>query len=90
MIARNCHCPGFVSSMQRDQEFCGVFDVPFRVEHLFQRVEILVMEIVVDLHATNIDQFRALLLGQREGLHGICHGVGEQRLALDIESVRLK
>lgn len=90
MIAGNGHGPGFVSSMQRDQEFCGIFDVALGVEHVLERREIVVMEKVVDLHATDIDQFCALLLGQSEGLHRLRHGIGKQRLALDVQSVRLK
>ncbi len=79
------HRPCFVAVVEVAEKLCGVFDVPSRVQHLLWRRKILAMEVVIDLHATHIDELSSLPASRLKGLHGGHRGLREVGFALDIE-----
>lgn len=49
--------------MQTFQEDSGVIDIPMRIEHGLDRIKVPAMEMMIDLHAANIDELDAVFAG---------------------------
>ena len=69
VIVRSCvvsgdrHRPGLVTAVQIAEDARGVFHVAPRVEHGFDGGEMLPMEVLVDLHAADVNENGAALPG---------------------------
>jgi hypothetical protein len=76
--------------MQIAKKFRRIFDVCMGVEHCLDGGKILAMEVLVDLHATNIYQLGARLSGRCKLVQRGIFGRGEEGFSLDVESVGIK
>ena len=71
MIARDRHGPGFMPGVETRKERRRILDVLARVKHFRRRSEPVAVEVVVDLHAAEVDQLDALRPRRLECLKGI-------------------
>jgi hypothetical protein len=76
--------------MQISKKFRRIFDIGVGVEHCLDGGKILAMEVLVDLHATNIYQLGARLPGSCELLQCSIFGRGKEGFSLDVESVGIE
>lgn len=60
VISGNCHRPGFMPVVQIFKEHRRIFHVALRVKHFLRGTEIFSVEVLIDLHATEIDQLRTV------------------------------
>ena len=90
MVASDCHRPGRVTGMQACKEAGGVVDILVRVEHVVHAAEVFCVVVVVDLHATKVNQLLALLLSSSKRGKGLAAASREDSLSLYIQGVRLQ
>lgn len=90
MVARDRHCPRLVALVQIAQKFGCVFNVALRFEHGRGGAEVLTMEVMVDLHASNVDQLATLPLCRVELSKRLLLRRRKVCLSLYIHSVRVK
>lgn len=87
VVSRHRHRPSFVFVVQVPEELCRVFNIAFRVEHLFRGRKIFAVEVVVDLHAADVDELHALPLGVVKGRHRRLLRGWKKGLSLDIHGI---
>lgn len=85
MVARDRHGPGFVTCMKLGQELRCILDIARRLQHLGGRGEGLAMEMMVDLHATEVDQNGTLETCLLEDGKRIIGAVCEDGLPFNVE-----
>lgn len=76
--------------VQIAQEARRIFHIAPRVEHGFDRGEMLSMEMLVDLHAADVDENGAALPGALKAFERLLEPVEVIGLALDIHGIGLK
>lgn len=76
--------------MQAGQEAGGVVDILVRIEHFVHAAEVFGVVVVVDLHATEIDQCLAFALRGRERGKGLAAAFWKDCFSFYIHSVRLQ
>ncbi len=59
MVACDSHRPCFMAAMQIAQEAGRILHVASWIEHRLYRAEVLAVEVLVDLHAADVDEHRA-------------------------------
>lgn len=72
------------------KEGCRVFDVLARVEHFRRRRKLVAVEMVIDLHAAEVDQLGATRPRRLEGLQRLFLTPAEIGLALDVHGIGLQ
>jgi hypothetical protein len=59
IVARNGQRPRAFLRLEGFEEVRGIFDIARRVEHFAQGVKVGAVKMVIDLHAADVDEFRA-------------------------------
>lgn len=90
MIARDGHRPGVVAGMKLRQEPCRIVNIARRLQHLRRRGKFGAVEMVVDLHAAEIDEHGSLPTCLIEDVERDGRALREDGLALDVECPRLQ
>lgn len=76
--------------MQVAEKAGRIFDIPARIKHGLHRAEILAVEVLVDLHASDIDQDCPPFTRPLEGSQCLLQTVEKVSLALDIHCIGSK
>ena len=90
MVAGDSHGPGLMPGVETRKEGRRIFDILARVEHFRRRRELVAVEMVVDLHAAEVDQLGAACPRRLEGLQRLLLVPAEIGLALDIHGIGLQ
>lgn len=90
MIAGHRHGPCNVLRVQAREKSGGIFDIAAGIQHVFRSSKLIAVIVVIDLHATQIDEFGALPARIFEDLKRVLARGREDRLALDVEGPGLK
>ena len=85
MVARDRHGPGFVAGMQLGQELRRILDIARRLQHLPRRGEGFAVKMVVDLHATKVDQNSPPAARLFENGERVVRTGGENGLPFDVQ-----
>ena len=76
--------------MEVHEELRGVIDILSRIKHGLHGGKVLPMKVLVDLHAADVDEFRATLPRGNESTDGLTLAIEEHRLAFHVHRERLK
>lgn len=79
-----------MSPVQIAEETCCIFDVPAGIKHGLDGGEILPVEVLVDLHATHIDEHGTPLPCPLEGVQSLVQAIEIVGLSFDIHGVGRK
>jgi len=90
MIAGDGHRPCLVAGMETGQEARRIVDVLTRIEHVLDAAKMRCVVVMVDLHASQIDQRLALALCIGEGGKRFGPAPWEDRFSFYIHGIRLK
>ena len=90
MIARHGHRPGRVARLELDEKARGIIDVAIRIEHVGDTAEMCRMVMVVDLHAAEIDELRAVSPCLLEEPNGLDPAFGEHCFSFYVQCVGLQ
>ncbi len=87
VIAGRRHRPAAFTRPQGLQKTRRIIDVPGRNKHLLNRRKSLTVVVVIDLHASNIDEPHALFSGAFEPADGVCAVLCKDRSACKVHGV---
>ena len=90
MIAGHGRSPASFAHPQSLQITCSIDDILFWLHHLGGRAEICPVIMIIDLHAAEVDEFLALLLGFAKLFQGIGLRIGDDSPAFNIECIGVK
>ncbi len=76
--------------MQVLQEMGGIIDVSARIEHLLDRMEFSAVKVMVDLHASDVDQLHPSLPSPVEGRERLNQASVERRAARDVHRISIQ
>lgn len=90
MVTCDRHGPCFVTTVQVAQEARRILHIAPRVEHGLYAGELLTMKVLIDLHATHVDQNGTALPCVLKGLQGILQPIEIMRLSLNVHGIGLQ